>query len=257
MLELVNVTVGYGKEPVLKDVSLTLRQGEVLALVGPNGSGKSTLLKTALGLLSPTAGSVMIDGTPTAALSRRDVALHLSYLSQEGSVPDLTVRELVLTGRHPHTRYPHVYREEDRAIAERSIARVGLSYVADEPLFRLSGGTRKKAYLAMTLAQEAETLLLDEPIASLDVTSAVSFLSSLRALAAEGRAVLAVLHDLPLAFRFADRVVLLSEGRIVACDTPKALVAENAVERVFGTPLAFREEAGYFYRINPDCPCGK
>lgn len=253
MLELVNVTVGYGKTSVLRDVSLTLRRGEVLALVGPNGSGKSTLLKTALGLLSSTAGGVTVDGTPIAALSRRDVALRLSYLSQEGSVPDLTVRELVLTGRYPHIRYPHVYREEDIAIAERSLARVGLSLVADEPLSRLSGGTRKKAYLAMTLAQEAQTLLLDEPIASLDVTSAVSFLSSLRALSAEGRAVLAVLHDLPLAFRFADRVAILSEGRIVACDTPRVLVATDAVERVFGTPLSYSEEAGYFYRLDSDC----
>lgn len=249
MLTLENVTVGYGRAPVLRDLSLTLRRGEVLALVGPNGCGKSTLLKTALGLLPPQSGGVLLNGTPIAALSRRDIARRLSYLAQESTVPDLTVAQLALAGRYPHTRYPHVYTDADRAVAERALLRVGISHLADEPLSRLSGGTRKKAYLAMTLAQEAEGLLLDEPTASLDVASAVSLLSDLRVLAGEGRAVLTVLHDLPLAFTFADRVAILFEGKLVACDTPTALFRADAVTRVFGTALGYTEDAGYFYRL--------
>lgn len=254
MLTLENVTVGYGRTPVLTDVSLTLRRGELLVLVGPNGCGKSTLLKTALGLLPPEKGRVTLEGVPLTSHARREIALRLSYLPQESRVPDLTVAQLVLTGRYPHTRYPHVYTDADRIAAERALARLGLSSLADVPLSRLSGGTRKKAYLAMTLAQEAEGLLLDEPTASLDVSSAVSLLSDLRALAEEGRAVLAVLHDLPLAFTFADRVAVLSEGKLVACDTPAALFRADAAPRVFGTSLGYSEEAGYFYRLGISRP---
>ena len=254
MLDLQNVTVGYGKTPVLHDVSLRLCRGEVLALVGPNGCGKSTLVKAALGLLPPMAGAVTLCEAPITALARRDVARRLSYLPQESTLPDFTVAELVLTGRYPHTTYPHRYTGKDRVVAEHAMACVGLSAYADTPLSHLSGGTRKKAYLAMTLAQEAEGMLLDEPTSSLDVTSAVAFLSLLRTQAKEGRAVLAVLHDLPLAFTFADRVALLSEGRLLACDTPKALLQTDIVRTVFGTALGYTAEAGYFYRLGGDRP---
>lgn len=247
MLEMKNVFAGYGKTQVLKNLSLSLEKGEFMAVVGPNGCGKSTLLKTALGIC-PAEGSITVGGEPITVQKRTRIAQRLSYLSQTRQVPQMTVESLVLCGRYPHLDYPRRYGVRDREIAEAAIAQMGLSHVASQPLYALSGGMRQKAYLAMTLAQHTEGILLDEPTSALDVGSALSLMSTLRSLTREGRAVMAVLHDLPLAFRFADRVAVMKEGSVIACAAPKELLGTGAIKDAFGVTIDYREDAGYFYR---------
>ena len=248
MLELSNISVGYGEKTVLRDVTLSFPKGMLTAIVGTNGSGKTTLLKTALGLLAPTAGSVLLDGVPLCDMTRAEIARRISFLAQSKKVPDMTVRDAVLHGRFPYLSYPRRYRAHDREIASAAMEKMGVARYADTPLCALSGGERQNAYIAMTLAQDTETLLLDEPTASLDVRNAHALLKTLKQLACEGRSVALVTHDLPLAFSFADTVAVVSENGLSTVDTPARVLASGAVKTAFGVELAYSDAAGYYYR---------
>lgn len=249
MLDLKSVSVGYGKQTVLCDLSLTLVRGEFLAVIGPNGCGKSTLLKTALGLLPLKKGEILLDGTHLGQMRRREISRRLSYLSQGRVTPDMTVTELVLLGRYSHTGRPFGYGKTDRAIASDALARMGLAPHANAPLSLLSGGMRQKAYLAMALAQEADGIFLDEPTSSLDVGSTVTLMQTLRTLATEGHAICAVLHDLPLAFTYAHRVAVMKDGALLAVGEPADLAVLSATEYALGVSLAHHPDTGWSYHM--------
>lgn len=225
MLKLEGICAGYGKTPVLTDISLDFPAGTVTAILGPNGSGKSTLLKAAAGLLPISGGRVLGDD---------DRAKNIAYLAQSRSVPEMTAEQLVLHGRFPWLSWPRRYRREDLAIARRAMERLGIADCAGRMLGELSGGTRQKCWLAMALAQEAQTLLLDEPTSYLDIGCQLELMALCRALASEGRAVAVVLHDLPLALGSADRVAVLDRGRLLALDTPDRVHASGLLDRTFG-----------------------
>ena len=225
MLKLEGICAGYGKEPVLTDISLNFPAGTVTAILGPNGSGKSTLLKAAAGLLPISGGRVLGD---------EDRAKSIAYLPQSRSVPEMTAEQLVLHGRFPWLSWPRRYRREDLDIARGAMDRLGIAGCAGRMLGELSGGTRQKCWLAMALAQEAQTLLLDEPTSYLDIGCQLELMELCRELASEGRAVAAVLHDLPLALGCADRVAVLEHGRLVALGTPEEVRGSGILDRVFG-----------------------
>ena len=228
MLRLKQISAGYGENTILRDVSLEFLPGTVTAIVGPNGCGKSTLLKAAAGLIPARSGEILT-GEPRAQ--------HIAYLPQSRRVPEMTALRLVLHGRFPWLGWPRRYRQEDEAIARAAMARLGVLEFADRPMSELSGGTRQKCYLAMALAQEAETLLLDEPTSYLDIGAQLEFLAQCRMLAAEGRAVAVVLHDLPLALSYADRAAVMDGGRLVALGTPEELRSSGILDRVFGVEV--------------------
>lgn len=224
MLTLQNLSAGYGGKTVLHGITLDFPPGTLTAILGPNGCGKSTLLKAAAGLLPATGGQVRAD---------EPRARHIAYLPQSGPLPEMTARQLVLHGRFPWLGWPRVYRREDAAIAENAMERLGIGEFADRPLAELSGGTRQRCFLAMALAQQAETVLLDEPTSWLDIGHRFRLMELLRSLAAGGRAVAAVLHDLPLALGYADRVAVLAEGRLRFLGTPEEALASGILEEVF------------------------
>ena len=228
MLELRNVTAGYGEKLILHDISLDFPQGTVTAILGPNGSGKSTLLKAAAGLLPLASGAV---------LAEEPRARHVAYLPQSRRVPEMTVRQLVLQGRYPWLGWPRRYGEKDHELARRAMERLGVAGLADRPLAELSGGTRQKCYLAMTLAQDTEVLLLDEPTSFLDPAHQLRLMALCRELAAEGKAVAVVLHDLPLALRFADRVAVMDAGRLLMVDSPAGLLKSGLLEKTFAVKI--------------------
>ena len=237
MIELENLCAGYRGKPVLHAVTLALRPGEVLALLGPNGCGKSTLLRAVLGLAEVTGGRVLVDGEPAARLPRRQLAQRVSLLAQSRSVPVITALRMALHGRFPYLSYPRQYGREDIAIARRSLERAGAAELEQAIVSELSGGQRQSVYVAMTLAQDAPTVLMDEPTNSLDVARQLELLATARALADEGRAVVLVMHDIPLALRAADRVALMQAGKLVACGTPEQVARSGAIDRVFGIRL--------------------
>ena len=234
MLELRNVSAGYGGAPVLRGLSLRLLDGGFTALIGPNGCGKSTLLRAACGLLPLQGGQVLLDGAELSALSRKERARRLAFLPQSRPAPDLTARALALHGRFPYLGYPRVYRKEDYAAAEEALRVSGAAALSARLLPELSGGERQKAYLAMALSQDAPTLLLDEPTTYLDIGAQLELMQLLRNLRERGKTVAAVLHDLGLAFRFADRVVLLQGGAVRADGPPEAVADSPALAEVFG-----------------------
>lgn len=251
MIELKDLRAGYPGRPVLEDVSLDFRPGEVLAILGPNGCGKSTLLRTANGLLAKNGGEVLLDGVPLERLSAREIAQKVAYLPQSRSVANITAGRMVLHGRFPYLSYPRRYRREDHEMVKQALEWVGAAELASRPLPELSGGQRQKIYLAMALAQDTETVLMDEPTTYLDVGCQLEVMALARRLAEEGRAVVMVLHDLSLALRFAHRAALLCEGRVCQIGTPEELYSGEALERVMGAALGRVEtEEGwrYFYR---------
>lgn len=251
MIELKNLCGGYPGRPVLEDITLDFRPGEVLAILGPNGCGKSTLLRTSNGLLAKSGGEALVDGVPLERLSAKEVAQKVAYLPQSRSVPSITAGRMVLHGRFPYLSYPRRYSQKDREMVHKALAWVGASELASRPLPELSGGQRQKVYLAMALAQDTETILMDEPTTYLDVGCQLEVMALARRLAEEGRAVVMVLHDLCLALRFAHRAALLCEGRVRQLGTPEELYGGEALAQVMGVALGRVEMPDgwrYFYR---------
>ena len=235
MLELKHVSVGYAGHVVLEDVSLALRPGRVLVLLGPNGCGKSTLLRAMAGLLPPLGGEILLDGKRER--HSREAARRLAYLPQSRAVPSITARRMVLHGRFPYLSYPRRYRREDYEAVDRALRLADALELADRPLPELSGGQRQKVYLAMALAQETETILMDEPTTYLDIRRQLETLRLVRRLAEEGRAVALVLHDLCLALTAADDVAVLGEGKLLALNGPEEIYRSRVLDRMMGVRL--------------------
>ena len=237
MLELNRLSVWRGGERILRDVSLAFRPGELLAIIGPNGSGKSTLLRAAAGLYPRDTDAVTLDGVPLRALSAKEIARNVAWLPQSRNTPDITAWRMVLHGRFPHMQYPRHIREEDKRIAARALEAVDAANLSERLLRDLSGGERQKIYLAATLARQCDIILMDEPTTYLDISCQFQIISLAKGLAAEGKAVAAVLHDLPIAFGFADRIAILRDGELARMGTPEELLEQDIVTETFGVSL--------------------
>jgi iron complex transport system ATP-binding protein len=238
-LEARGVSIGYpGNVMALHDVSLTVASGELLAVVGPNGSGKTTLLRALLGLVRPVAGAVMLDGRNVAAWTRRALAETIGALPQreEPAFP-LTVREAVLLGRWARLGpTAAVTSDDERAIAD-ALARCDVTGFEDRSVDTLSGGEWQRVRLARALASVPRLLLLDEPTAALDIGHEMELFELLRRLVADGLGVLVISHQLNLAARYADRMVLLDHGRAIAHGTPGDVLRSELLSRVFAWPV--------------------
>lgn len=237
MMELCHITAGYGGPPVLRDVSLAFEPGKVTVLAGPNGCGKSTLLRVAARLMAPERGEVRIEGQDVSRLSAKQFARLAALLPQSRPLPGITAGSLVLHGRFPYLGYPRRYGPADRAAARSAMERAGVLELAERNVARLSGGQRQKVYLAMALAQDTPVLLLDEPTTFLDIGCQLELARLMRETAAEGKAVVMVLHDLNLALGCAHRVAVMEEGRLRAWGTPAEIYAGGALEEVFGVKV--------------------
>lgn len=237
MIELKAVSAGYGKNIVLKDVSVTFKTGKLATVIGVNGCGKSTLLKAILGMLPLSDGEITIDGNILGNMTRNEIARKVAYLAQEKNTPDMTVEQLVLHGRFPHLSYPRRYTKQDHEIAFSAMEQVGISGLAANPLYTLSGGMRQNAYIAMALAQGTDYVLLDEPTTYLDISHQLELMKTLRTLADSGKGVVAVMHDLPMALTFSDRVVLLNDGRVISDDTPERVCEQKTIDSVLGVAV--------------------
>ena len=250
MLEFKNITSGYGKSPFLKDISVSFEKGRLTSVIGPNGSGKSTLLKTAVGIVTPDSGELFADGESLTKMKHKETARIIAYLSQGKGTPDMTVEQLVLHGRFPHLGYPRRYNEKDRRAAFDAMEKTGVADYADRNLSSLSGGMRQNVYIAMALAQATDYILLDEPTTYLDISHQLGLMNTLRGLADSGKGIVTVLHDLPLAFTFSDRIIVMNEGKIVADSTPDKVYNSDIIKSVFDITLDFNEaEKSYSYRF--------
>ncbi len=243
LIEATDVTVVLDGSPVLDGVSIAARAGEVLVLVGPNGAGKSTLLGVLSGERAPAAGSVRIDGRDVSGIRGAELARLRSVLTQENTVSfPFRVIEVVAMGRAPWAREPEGS-FDNKAVAD-ALDAADVAHLSHRRYTQLSGGEKARVSLARVLAQQSRAVLLDEPTASLDLRHQEDVMRIARDLASRGHAVVVVLHDLSLASAYADRLALLSGGRLEAVGTPAEVLTEERVSRVYGLPVALHLVAG-------------
>ncbi|MFD3309044.1 ABC transporter ATP-binding protein [Streptomyces sp. NPDC058656] len=229
------ITVGYGGRIVIDELDVAIPPGVITTVIGPNGCGKSTLLRTLSRLLKPTMGTVVLDGDDIGRLRTRDVAKKLGLLPQAPVAPEgLTVSDLVARGRHPHQSWLRQWSSDDVAVVERALAMTGVSDLADRPVDSLSGGQRQRVWISMTLAQGTDLLLLDEPTTYLDLAHAIDVLDLVDDLHESGCTVVMVLHDLNLATRYSDNLVVMREGAILAQGHPRDVITAELLHEAFG-----------------------
>ncbi|MGO1167329.1 MAG: ABC transporter ATP-binding protein [Janibacter sp.] len=229
-----DLTVGYGGEPVIPSLDLDVAHGDFMVIVGPNGCGKSTLLKSLARVLRPSSGRIDLDGRDAHRMRGRAVARRVSLLPQSAAAPEgITVAELVARGRHPHHTLLRQWSAEDEQAVAAALERTHLTELADTHVGSLSGGQRQRAWVAMVLAQDTEVILLDEPTTFLDIAHQYELLELFADLNAEGRTIVAVLHDLNQAARFASRLVVMREGRVHGDGPPTSVLTGDLVREVF------------------------
>lgn len=229
-----DITVTAGERTIVREASIEVGAGELVGLIGPNGAGKSSLLRAVLGLRPRSAGTVALEGRALETIPPRERARWAAYLAQEGRVEwQLSSRDVVALGRRPHQPSFGGATPACRAAVERALAAVEASDIADRPVAVLSGGERARVLLARALAVEAPLLLADEPTAALDPYHQLHVMEILKAEAARGAGVLVVLHDLALAARFMDRLVVMSEGAIVAAGAPGDVLDDATLGAVY------------------------
>ncbi len=231
------MTLAYDQRTIARDLSVAVPDESFTVIVGPNACGKSTLLRALSRMLKPAAGRVVLDGRDIAGLPAKHVARTLGLLPQSSIAPDgITVADLVARGRYPHQGLLRQWSRQDERIVDDALAATGISSLADRFVEELSGGQRQRVWIAMVLAQETPLLLLDEPTTYLDIAHQVEVLDLCAGLHEAGRTVVAVLHDLNHAARYATHLIAMRDGAVVAEGPPGEVVTAQLVEEVFGMP---------------------
>ncbi len=246
MMRLEGIELRYEGKTALQLESLDIAAGEFIALVGPNGSGKTSLLKLLAAQIKPNVGCIRLEGRDLNAFSPKERSRKLAYFPQDRPLPNMDVQTLVSHGRFPHQGFGRIMQEADQRAVQEALQLAGLEAFAQRTLHSLSGGERQRAYLAMLIAQDADVLLLDEPSTFLDIRYQLEVLEILRQLHQCGKTILCAIHDLPAAFSYAARILLLQEGHLVADAAPAALAQSHKLEEVFTVRLQEQNEAALF-----------
>ncbi|MBO5159897.1 MAG: ABC transporter ATP-binding protein [Lachnospiraceae bacterium] len=248
MIELKNVCAGYDGKTVLHDANVSFEPGKITVLVGPNGCGKSTLLKSLVRINPHSSGEILIGGVSIQKMDQKQLARNVAYLAQNKKAPDISVMKMVLHGRFAHLSYPRKYRQKDIEIAKNALKWAGMEAESEKIVSKLSGGMQQKVYIAMALAQDADTILMDEPTTYLDVVHQLRLMEMARQLAKAGKAVVMVLHDLTQALQIADQVVVLKEGKIIAQGTSDEIYESGSLQRAFGVEVErVHTKSGWHY----------
>ena len=236
------MTVGYDGKPLIENINIQVKRGEILTLIGPNGSGKSTILKSMIKELKLIAGTVVLDGRDMADLRERDIAKKLAIVMTERIKAELlTCRDIAATGRYPYTGHLGLLTKEDRAIVDAALETVHAKDFADRPFSAISDGQRQRVLLARAIAQQPEIIVLDEPTSFLDVKHKLELLDILKSMVREQNvAVIVSLHELDLAQKISDRVVCVAHNRIDRCDTPENIFTDAYIAGLYGI-----EKGGY------------
>ena len=252
MIEFKDISFSYGKRLVLDGIDLSLSNGQLVALIGENGSGKTTLLRLAVGELKSDCGSILVDSLPIDSYKRSTLSQKLSYFPQGRPTPEAFVLDTVALGRFPYSRSSIVTPKADLAAAMDALENLGISNLASRQMSDLSFGERQKVYLAMQMLQNTQNCLLDEPANFLDTSARFDMMRRLSKMRDEGRLILCVIHDISLAMSFADRIVVLKDGKIVANASPEEIYSSRVIENVFNVHVEkLTHCSGRFYAVTP------
>ncbi|MCA0984653.1 ABC transporter ATP-binding protein [Halobacillus yeomjeoni] len=239
-----NLTLGYGDSIIIDSLNVTIPKGEVTVLIGGNGCGKSTLLRSMARLLKPKMGEVVLDNEDISKMKTKEVAKKMAILPQSPTTPEgLSVYQLVKQGRYPYQGLTRRWSKEDEAAVEKALEDTNMTEMRDRAVDSLSGGQRQRAWIAMTLAQDTDTILLDEPTTYLDMTHQIEILDLLFDLNQEhGRTVVMVLHDINLACRYADHLIAVKDKTVFAQGRPEEVVTCDLMQHVFNMTCDVRED---------------
>lgn len=241
-----DLVVRLGRHVALSSVSALLEPGQLVGIIGPNGAGKSTLIRALLGLVRPESGDVWIDDSPIAGLSRKDIARRVAYLPQGQTLHwPLLVERLVALGRMPHLGPLSRLSEQDEAIVDAALSRADVLHLKGRIATELSGGERARVLLARALAVGAPALIADEPLAALDPGHQIDVMDLLKAEARAGSLVVTVLHDLGMAARYCDRLLLMDKGRLVADGKPMEVLTEQSLAEVYGISACIEADGAW------------
>ncbi|WP_313614196.1 ABC transporter ATP-binding protein [Agrobacterium sp.] len=230
-----NLSLRYQERTICEDLSVSIPDGSFTVVIGPNASGKSTLLKALSRLLEPSHGHVTLDGTTIGKLPAKEVARRLGLLPQSAIAPEgITAADLVARGRYPHQSFLRQWSNEDEQAVTAAMVTTGTADLGDRLVSELSGGQRQRVWIAMVLAQDTPTLLLDEPTTFLDIAHQIEMLDIVGDLNHQGRTIVAVLHDINHACRYATHLIAMKDGRIVAEGKPADIVTAQMIQDVFG-----------------------
>ncbi|BBO93389.1 ABC transporter ATP-binding protein [Desulfosarcina ovata] len=244
-----HVTYGYDHRPVLRDVSLSFAQGEVISLLGPNGSGKTTLLKLLMGLLSPREGEILLESRPVASIPPRKLARRIAYVPQIHQASfGYRVLDVVLMGRMPHKPFFFRYDKADEAMAHQALERLSIGHLKDRSCTAVSGGERQLVLIARALVQGADIFVMDEPVNGLDYGNQIRLLGRIADLARDGYTFIKTTHFPDHALWISDRVVMLKQGQVIADGRTRDVISRNNLFRLYNTPVNVIGLAGG-YRI--------
>lgn len=230
------LTLGYGEESIISELDLSIPKGEITVFIGSNGCGKSTLLRSLARLLKPQVGAVVLDGQDIAKMSTKKIAKNMAILPQSPVAPaGLTVLQLVKQGRYPHQSWLQQWSEKDEKVVLSALKATGMMEFSERKVDSLSGGQRQRAWIAMTLAQDTDIILLDEPTTYLDMTHQIEILDLLYDLnQLEKRTIVMVLHDLNLACRYADHIIAIQDKKVFMEGDPNVIITPDLIRSVFG-----------------------
>jgi len=257
-LETKSLTLSYGETTIINELNLEIPKGKITIFIGSNGCGKSTLLRSLARLLKPTSGDILLEDKAIQNMQTKQIARQMAILPQGPQAPEgLTVLQLVKQGRYPYQTWLKQWSEKDEEMVQKALAATGMTEFAERDVHALSGGQRQRAWIAMTLAQDTDIILLDEPTTYLDMTHQIEVLDLLFELnETEERTIVMVLHDLNLACRYADNIVAIQDKQIYAQGKPEEIVDCKLVRDVFrmdcqiitdplfGTPLCIPQGRG-------------
>ncbi|MBN9643669.1 ABC transporter ATP-binding protein [Corynebacterium mendelii] len=235
LINATGIQIGYGRNVIIDDLSASFPRAAITTIIGPNGCGKSTLLKALAGLLPHTRGTIELEGKNLSGYRRKQLATTIAVLPQSPVAPEgLVVGDLVLRGRHPHQSWINQWSTTDEDIVGQAMTMTGVADLADRTLDSLSGGQRQRVWIAMVLAQETGVLFLDEPTTYLDMAHSIDVLNLVRKLKnTAGKTIIMVLHDLNLAVRYSDHLVVMKDGAVHATGSPETIITPQLLNDVF------------------------
>lgn len=237
MINLENLSAGYGKHIILDNLNLTIPDHSITTIIGPNGSGKSTLLKSFFHLADIMNGDISLDNTSILNIKPKQLAQKFCYLSQHHSHPSISVERMVLHGRFPHLDYPRSYSSEDYVICEKSMEQAGILHLKRKNMLSLSGGEIQKVFLAMAYAGQADILLFDEPTTYLDISCQIELLNAFSELRKNGKTIITVLHDLNYALKISDYLIVMNQGKVISFGTPDEIYKSHVIDKTFGISM--------------------